>query len=38
MKRINQIVAMMIKLDKKVSAGAVARVINGRPLKIDLIA
>jgi len=37
MARINQIVAMMIKLDKKISAGAVARVINGQSLKIDLV-
>jgi len=38
MARINEIVAMMIKLDKSVSAGAVARVINGQSIKIDLVA
>ena len=36
MKRINEITAMLLKLDKTISAGQVARVINGKPIHVDL--
>jgi len=37
MKRVNEIAKMMLKIDKDITVGALARIINGQSIKIDLV-
>ena len=38
MKRINELLKMVLKMDKKITASQFARVVNGQSLHIDLVA
>ena len=38
MKRINELLKMVLKIYKKITASQFARVVNGQSLKIDLVA
>ena len=38
MKRIRTLLEFMLKIDKSITAGEFAKILNGKPIKIDLMA